>query len=217
MKHLEGKITHENLEQSDQENHIYVSIYTFTEGMFVVLCPYQSAVSSVLDEVCSVLPIFVSGQCSRLVQRLVKKLFEVLLNAKSPNSICSVLRLCQSSTPPRNSQLSFSFSLTLFLCPLSVFIDMPVSLSSQWHLLSRTVTRVWLWSSCHIFIWARTPLSLRLLPSCSPCASHTPASCPRLKTSDLFTEDAFAQSWVKTFKCQRVRKHLSSDSGQSGF
>ncbi|KAK3549945.1 hypothetical protein QTP86_016865 [Hemibagrus guttatus] len=56
-----------------------------------------SAVNVLLDEVCSVLPILISGQCSRLVQRSVKKLFEELLNAASPNSICSVLRLCQSN------------------------------------------------------------------------------------------------------------------------
>ncbi|XP_060764086.1 prosaposin isoform X2 [Neoarius graeffei] len=81
------------------------NICTYALNVLDCLLPIaqtESAVSSVLDEVCSVLPIFVSGQCSRLVQRLVKKLFEVLLNAKSPNSICSVLRLCQSSTPPRN-------------------------------------------------------------------------------------------------------------------
>ncbi|XP_053332162.1 prosaposin [Clarias gariepinus] len=66
----------------------------------------ESAVIGVLDQVCSLLPILISSQCSRVVQRSVKKLFEVLLNASSPNSICSVLRLCQSSPPPMVSPLS---------------------------------------------------------------------------------------------------------------
>ncbi|KAF7700853.1 prosaposin isoform X2 [Silurus meridionalis] len=66
----------------------------------------ESVLISVLDEACSVLPMVLSGQCSRLVQRSLKKLFEVLLNAKSPNSICSVLRLCQSSLPLVASPLS---------------------------------------------------------------------------------------------------------------
>ncbi|TSM12527.1 Prosaposin [Bagarius yarrelli] len=61
--------------------------------------PAMSSVIILLDEVCSVLPIFLSGQCSRIVQRSVKKLFEELLNAASPNSICSVLRLCQVASP----------------------------------------------------------------------------------------------------------------------
>ncbi|KAI5622594.1 prosaposin-like [Silurus asotus] len=74
-------------------------VLTFLVGLMSVLI-------SVLDEACSVLPMVLSGQCSRLVQRSLKKLFEVLLNAKSPNSICSVLRLCQSSLPLVASPLS---------------------------------------------------------------------------------------------------------------
>ncbi|XP_053500569.1 prosaposin [Ictalurus furcatus] len=62
----------------------------------------ESAVIGVLDEVCSLLPLLLRSQCSQLFQRTVKRLFEVLLNPASPNSICSVLRLCQSSTAPSN-------------------------------------------------------------------------------------------------------------------
>ncbi|GAA6094817.1 prosaposin isoform X2 [Tachysurus ichikawai] len=73
---------------------------TYTLNVLDCLLPIaqtESAVITLLDDVCSVLPIIISGQCSRLVQRSVKKLFEELLNAASPNSICSVLRICQSN------------------------------------------------------------------------------------------------------------------------
>ncbi|KAF4082602.1 hypothetical protein AMELA_G00153590 [Ameiurus melas] len=59
----------------------------------------ESAVIGVLDEVCSLLPLLLRSQCSQLFHRTVKRLFEDLLNPKSPKSICSVLRLCQSSAP----------------------------------------------------------------------------------------------------------------------
>ncbi|KAG7322884.1 hypothetical protein KOW79_014230 [Hemibagrus wyckioides] len=89
---------------------------TYTLNVLDCLLPIaqtESAVNTLLDEVCSVLPILISGQCSRLVQRSVKKLFEELLNAASPNSLCSVLRLCQSNMMPPLSDCDSCMTLLI--------------------------------------------------------------------------------------------------------
>ncbi|MCI4388487.1 hypothetical protein PGIGA_G00086690 [Pangasianodon gigas] len=81
------------------------SVCTYALNVLDCLLPTaqtESFVTGVLDEVCSLLPFLLRSQCSQLVQRSVKMVFEVLLNAASPNSICSVLRLCRSSAPPSN-------------------------------------------------------------------------------------------------------------------
>ncbi|KAB5543755.1 hypothetical protein PHYPO_G00083280 [Pangasianodon hypophthalmus] len=79
------------------------SVCTYALNVLDCLLPTaqtESFVIGVLDEVCSLLPFLLRSQCSQLVQRSVKMLLEVLLNAASPNSICSVF--CRSSARPSN-------------------------------------------------------------------------------------------------------------------
>ncbi|KAK2823703.1 hypothetical protein Q7C36_020303 [Tachysurus vachellii] len=97
MNYIQETITPNN---ATMESSFLCNACTYTLNVLDCLLPIaqtESAVITLLDDVCSVLPIIISGQCSRLVQRSVKKLFEELLNAASPNSICSVLRICQSN------------------------------------------------------------------------------------------------------------------------
>ncbi|XP_076876543.1 surfactant protein Ba [Brachyhypopomus gauderio] len=55
----------------------------------------EAVVTGLLGQVCGLLPTVMQGQCTRMIQKYVHLLIEILLNSASPNSICNLLRLCQ--------------------------------------------------------------------------------------------------------------------------
>ncbi|XP_030625767.1 surfactant protein Ba [Chanos chanos] len=62
--------------------------------------PAETAVADLLGGMCGALPPFFRVQCEGIIQRYIKMLFDMFLSPTSPNSICSLLRLCQNQELP---------------------------------------------------------------------------------------------------------------------
>ncbi|XP_058645408.1 prosaposin isoform X2 [Onychostoma macrolepis] len=88
------------------ETSIQCSVCTYIVSTLGYLFPRertQSIITVLLESLCSEFPPLVQPQCSKMVEKYVQLLVDMLLNNTSPNFICTLLRLCEIRERPVNA------------------------------------------------------------------------------------------------------------------
>ncbi|KAL7846864.1 hypothetical protein SRHO_G00218440 [Serrasalmus rhombeus] len=71
------------------------TVCTYIVDILQCLIPKtETLITTLLSDVCQILPPLVRGQCTGIVKKYVKMLINIVLDIVSPDSLCSVLRLC---------------------------------------------------------------------------------------------------------------------------
>ncbi|KAI4875212.1 hypothetical protein NFI96_010673 [Prochilodus magdalenae] len=71
------------------------TLCTYVADVLECLIPKtETLITTLLGNMCNILPPLLRGQCTGIVNKYVKMLIKVLMDFASPDSLCSVLRLC---------------------------------------------------------------------------------------------------------------------------
>ncbi|XP_036451223.1 prosaposin isoform X2 [Colossoma macropomum] len=71
------------------------TVCTYIVDVLQCLIPKtETLITTLLSDVCQILPPLVRAQCTGIVKKYVKMLINILLGIISPDSLCSALRLC---------------------------------------------------------------------------------------------------------------------------